>query len=39
MRGKIRSELLNDFHGVLLIDKESGITSYDILRKIKKVFF
>ena len=39
MSRKTRSELLNDFHGILLIDKESGITSYDILRKIKKVFF
>ena len=39
MSGKSRSELLNDFHGILLMDKESGMTSYDLLRKIKKVFF
>ncbi len=39
MSGKTRSGIINDFHGILLADKESGITSYDIIRKIKKVFF
>jgi tRNA U55 pseudouridine synthase TruB len=39
MSRESRSKLLSDFHGIMLIDKESGITSYDLIRKIKKVFF
>ena len=39
MSGRSRSKLLNDFHGIILVDKESGITSFDLIRKIKKVFF
>ena len=33
-----RSKALKDFHGIILADKKTGITSYDLIRKIKKVF-
>ncbi len=36
---KIRSSLLEKFNGIILVNKPSGITSYDILRALKKVFF
>jgi tRNA U55 pseudouridine synthase TruB len=34
-----RSHLLENFNGIILIDKQPGIVSYDVIRKIKKVFF
>jgi len=34
-----RSGIFEDFHGIILADKESGMTSYDMIRKLKKVFF
>ena len=34
-----KSALLKDFHGIILADKVKGITSYDQVREIKKVFF
>jgi len=34
-----RSGSLRDFNGIILINKHSGITSYDIIRDVKKVFF
>jgi tRNA U55 pseudouridine synthase TruB len=34
-----RSRLLENFNGIVLIDKQPGTVSYDIIRKIKKVFF
>ncbi len=36
---KIRSSLMEKFNGIILVNKPSGITSYDILRALKKVFF
>ena len=36
---KPRSKFFSDFNGIMLVDKESGIISYDLIRKIKKVFF
>ncbi len=36
---KIRSSLLEKFNGIILVNKPSEITSYDILRALKKVFF
>ena len=37
--GKTKSFLLEKFNGIILVNKPSGITSYDILRELKKVFF
>jgi tRNA U55 pseudouridine synthase TruB len=34
-----RSGLLKQFHGIILADKKSGMTSYDLIREMKKVFF
>ncbi len=34
-----RSELLKGFNGIILAYKESGITSYDVIRRMRKVFF
>ncbi len=39
MESKIKSHILENFHGIILINKTSGITSYDVLRELKKVFF
>jgi hypothetical protein len=39
MREESRSGLLRDFHGIILVDKASGKTSYDLIREMKKVFF
>lgn len=36
---KIRSSLLEKFNGIILVNKPTGMTSYDILRALKKVFF
>jgi tRNA U55 pseudouridine synthase TruB len=33
------SELLRDFNGIILVNKPAGITSYDVIREIRKVFF
>lgn len=35
----IKSNLFKKFNGILLVNKASGITSYDVIRKLKKVFF
>jgi tRNA U55 pseudouridine synthase TruB len=34
-----RSCLLENFDGIILIDKLPGVVSYDVIREIKKVFF
>jgi tRNA U55 pseudouridine synthase TruB len=34
-----RSGLLKGFNGIILAYKPSGITSYDVIRGIRKVFF
>ncbi len=39
MMAAFRSEILRNFSGIILVDKHSGITSYDIIRDIKRVFF
>ncbi len=36
---KSRSYLLENFDGIILIDKPPGVVSYDVIREIKKVFF
>ena len=36
---KTKSSLLEKFNGIILVNKPSGLTSYDILRQFKKVFF
>jgi len=36
---KNKNDSLKDFNGILLVDKPGGITSYDVIRAIKKVFF
>lgn len=39
MPGKTKSGLLEEFHGIILADKKPGMTSYDLIRNIKRVFF
>jgi len=39
MTGSNRSLLLKDFSGIILADKDTGMTSYDLIRETKKVFF
>jgi len=39
MNSNIKSGALINFNGVLLINKPRGITSYGIIKKLKKVFF
>lgn len=39
MKSISRSGSLRDFNGIILINKHSGITSYDIIRDVKNVFF
>lgn len=34
-----KSRLLEDFNGIILINKLPDTTSYDIIRRIKRVFF
>lgn len=34
-----QSYLFAQFQGILLVDKAEGMTSYDVIREIKKVFF
>jgi tRNA U55 pseudouridine synthase TruB len=34
-----KSNLLEDFNGIILINKLTGTTSYDVIRRIKGVFF
>lgn len=34
-----KSDFLRNFDGILLINKPPGITSFDVIRKLKKVFF
>ena len=34
-----RSKLFCGFNGIILADKKSGMTSYDLIRRLKKVFF
>jgi len=36
---KSRSYLLENFNGIILINKLQGVISYDVIREIKKVFF
>jgi tRNA U55 pseudouridine synthase TruB len=37
--GETKSEFFKDFDGIVLINKELSISSYDVIRKFKKVFF
>lgn len=39
MNSSAKSDILKDFDGILLINKTPGITSYDVIRKLKRVFF
>ncbi len=39
MISSVKSKLFENFNGVLLINKSSHITSYGIIREIKKIFF
>ena len=39
MKAGPKSKALKDFHGIILADKKTGMTSYDLIRKIKRVFF
>lgn len=34
-----KSDLLEDFNGIILMNKLPDMTSYDVIRQIKKVFF
>ena len=34
-----KSDLLKDFNGVILINKLPYMTSYDVIRRVKRVFF
>ena len=34
-----KSNLLKDFNGIILINKLPSGTSYDVIRRIKKIFF
>ncbi len=35
----VKSDLLEDFNGIILINKLPDMTSYDVIRRIKRVFF
>ncbi len=39
MNNHDKSDFLKNFDGILLINKIPGITSFDVIRKLKKVFF
>ncbi len=39
MTNNDKSDFLKNFDGILLISKTPGITSFDVIRKLKKVFF
>lgn len=34
-----KKDFLYDFNGIFLVDKPKGMTSFDVLRSIKRVFF
>lgn len=34
-----KSDMLEDFNGIILINKLPGAISYDVIRSIKRVFF
>lgn len=34
-----KSDMLKDFNGIILINKLPHITSYDVIRRVKRVFF
>jgi len=34
-----KSDILEDFNGIVLINKLPDTTSYDVIRSIKRVFF
>ena len=34
-----KSDILEDFNGIILIKKLPGTISYDVIRSIKRVFF
>ena len=34
-----KSEIFNDFNGIILVDKKSGKGTYDIIRSLKKNSF
>lgn len=34
-----KSELFKNFDGILLLNKNPGITTYDVIRELKKIFF
>lgn len=39
MDNNVKTDILKNFDGILLINKTPGITSYDVIRKLKGVFF
>ena len=39
MLSDIKSNLLENINGIILINKISHMTSYDVVRKLKKNFF
>lgn len=39
MKSISKSGSLKDFSGIILVNKHPGITSYDIIRDVKRVFF
>jgi tRNA U55 pseudouridine synthase TruB len=34
-----KSRLLENFNGIILVNKKPSISSYDVIRRFKKVFF
>jgi len=34
-----KSRLLENFNGIILVNKKLSISSYDVIRRFKKVFF
>jgi tRNA U55 pseudouridine synthase TruB len=34
-----KSNILEKFNGIILVNKPSGITSYDVIRNLKRFFF
>ena len=34
-----KSDILEKFNGIILVNKPAGITSYDVIRNLKRFFF
>jgi len=34
-----KSDILEKFNGIILVNKPPGITSYDVIRNLKRFFF